>query len=134
MMVIWGAPVTHDNDPHRAVMAALDMKTALSEFNRKSMQRGRPEIKIGIGINTGNLMAGYIGSSHTMSYSVIGDTVNTASRLCSSARPGQIIISEDTWLKVKDRFEATPLGDIRAKGKFKPVTAFAVTCSRSLPR
>ena len=132
MMVIWGAPVVHDNDPHRAVMAALDMKTALSEFNRKSMQRGRPEIKIGIGINTGNLMAGYIGSSHTMSYSVIGDTVNTASRLCSSAHPGQIIISGDTWLKVKDRFEATALGDIRAKGKFKPVTAFSVTGHRSL--
>jgi class 3 adenylate cyclase len=132
MMVIWGAPVAHDNDPHRAVMAALDMKTALSEFNRKSIQKGRPEIKIGIGINTGNLMAGYIGSSHTMSYSVIGDTVNTASRLCSSAHPGQIIISGDTWLKVKDRFEATALGDIRAKGKFKPVTAFSVTGQRSL--
>jgi adenylate cyclase len=113
-------------------MAALDMKTALSEFNRKSIQKGRPEIKIGIGINTGNLMAGYIGSSHTMSYSVIGDTVNTASRLCSSAHPGQIIISGDTWLKVKDRFEATALGDIRAKGKFKPVTAFSVTGQRSL--
>ncbi len=127
MMVIWGAPVVHADDPHRAVMAALDMKTALAEFNRKRLDAGRPAIRVGIGINTGNLMAGYIGSSHTMSYSVIGDTVNTASRLCSSAQPDQILISENTWNHVKDGFDAKPLGKIQAKGKFKPVSAFAVT-------
>jgi adenylate cyclase len=127
MMVIWGAPVGHDNDPYRAVMAALDMKTALAEFNRKSMNAGGPEIKVGIGINTGNLMAGYIGSSHTMSYSVIGDTVNTASRLCSAALPGQILVSEETWAKVQDGFDATPLGKVQAKGKIKPVNTFVVT-------
>ncbi|MFO7715688.1 adenylate/guanylate cyclase domain-containing protein [Desulfosarcina sp.] len=127
MMVIWGAPVLHDNDPHRAVRAALDMHAALAEFNRKSLETGRPKITIGIGINTGNLMAGYIGSSHTMSYSVIGDTVNTASRLCSSAQPGQILVSDHTWRMVQDRFEASPIGRIQTKGKFKPVNAFAVT-------
>lgn len=126
MMVIWGAPVVHDDDPHRAVMAALDMQAALAEFNRKSLDTGRPKIKVGIGINTGNLMAGYIGSSHTMSYSVIGDTVNTASRLCSSAQPDQILISGNLWNRVKERFDATPLGKIHTKGKFKPVAAFAV--------
>jgi class 3 adenylate cyclase len=88
------------------------------------MNTDRSEIKFGIGINTGNLMAGYIGSSHTMSYSVIGDTVNTASRLCASAQPDQILISENTWNLVKTRFDATPLGMIHAKGKFKPVNAF----------
>ncbi|MBR9986721.1 MAG: adenylate/guanylate cyclase domain-containing protein [Desulfosarcina sp.] len=127
MMVIWGAPVAHHDDPHRAVMAALEMKTALAGFNRKSLDKGRPEIKFGIGINTGNLMAGYIGSSHTMSYSVIGDIVNTASRLCSAAKPDQILISENTWNQVKNRFDAETLGQIQAKGKFKPVNAFAVT-------
>lgn len=127
MMVIWGAPVAHGDDPRRAVMAALDMKNALDEFNRKNRNTDRPEIKVGIGINTGNLMAGYIGSSRTMSYSVIGDTVNTASRLCSSARPGQILISENTWARVKERFDASPLGKVQARGKFKPVNTFAVT-------
>ena len=127
MMVIWGAPVVHDDDPHRAVMAALEMKSALAEFNRKSLNTGQPEIKFGIGISTGNLVAGYIGSSHTMSYSVIGDTVNTAARLCSSAQSDQILISENTWNQVKNGFDANPLGKIHAKGKFKPVNAFAVT-------
>ncbi len=133
MMVIWGAPVVHDDDPQRAVMAALDMKMALAEFNRKNHGTSRPEIKFGVGINTGNLMAGYIGSSHTMSYSVIGDTVNTASRLCSSAQPGQILISENTWNQVKGRFDAIPLGKVQAKGKFNPVNAFAVTGIKTTP-
>jgi len=127
MMVIWGAPVIHDDDPHRAVKAALEMKFALAEFNRKRMNKDRSAIKFGIGINTGNLMAGYIGSSRTMSYSVIGDTVNTASRLCSSAQPNQILISENTWNQVQNCFDANPLGEIHAKGKFKPVNAFAVS-------
>ncbi len=132
MMVIWGAPVAHLDDAHRAVMAALEMKTALAEFNRKRLDAGRPEIKFGIGINTGKVMAGYIGSSHTMSYSVIGDTVNTASRLCTAAKPDQILISENTWNQVKHRFNADPLGQIHAKGKFKPVSAFAVTGEKPL--
>lgn len=131
MMVIWGAPVTHADDPRRAVKAALDILAALDDFNRASIDRDRPRIDVGIGINTGNLMAGYIGSSLTMSYSVIGDTVNTASRLCSSAQSGQILVSENTWSQVKEHFEATPLGEIKAKGKFKPVNAWAVTGNKS---
>jgi len=133
MMVIWGAPVAHDDDPRRAVMAALDIGEALEAFNRRSARLGRPELSVGIGINTGNLMAGYIGSSQTMSYSVIGDTVNTASRLCSSAQPGEILISENTWEAVKDHFTVKPLGQIQAKGKFKPINAFAVTARKASP-
>ncbi|PIE67667.1 MAG: hypothetical protein CSA23_02515 [Deltaproteobacteria bacterium] len=129
MMVIWGAPVTHADDPHRAVQAALEIKEALADFNRAGLKIGRPRIAVGIGINTGNLMAGYIGSSRTMSYSVIGDTVNIASRLCSAARPDQILVSENTWNQVKDQFEAVSLGQIQAKGKFQPVNAYAVTKS-----
>ena len=131
MMVIWGAPVTHADDPKRAVRAALDMLKALTEFNRTGVEKGHPRIEVGIGINTGNLMAGYIGSSLTMSYSVIGDTVNTASRLCSSAQSGQILVSEQTWDQVKESFVATSVGEIQAKGKFKPVNAWSVTASKA---
>ena len=81
IMVVWGAPVTHSDDPVRAVRAALDMQAALEKCNASS---GR-ELRIGIGINTDELVAGYIGSTRTMSYSVIGDAVNIASRLCSAA-------------------------------------------------
>jgi adenylate cyclase len=126
MMVIWGAPIAHDDDPIRAVDAALDIQNAMVRFNAKRMHDGAPAIEVGIGINTGNLVAGYIGSTRTMSYSVIGDTVNTASRLCSAAKPGQVIISEKTTKHLKDQFFTEPLDPIQAKGKYKPIKVYAV--------
>jgi class 3 adenylate cyclase len=126
IMVIWGAPVAHPDDPVRAVRAALEIQHELSEFNRRRRSQGFEEITIGVGINTGTLVAGYIGSSQTMSYSVIGDTVNTASRLCSAAQPGQIIISENTHRHIADGFEAVELEPIRAKGKFNPIRVYNV--------
>ncbi|MEZ4527189.1 MAG: adenylate/guanylate cyclase domain-containing protein [Desulfobacterales bacterium] len=107
IMVIWGAPVRHEDDPVRSVRAALAMRDVLSTFNRKRKAEGRQAIRVGIGINTGKLVAGYIGSTHTMSYSVIGDTVNTASRLCGAAGSGQILISESTYSQVRDIFSVT---------------------------
>jgi adenylate cyclase len=126
MMVIWGAPVRHDDDACRAVSAALDMQSSLVEFNKLLMAEEHRQIQIGIGINTGDLVAGYIGSTRTMSYSVIGDTVNTASRLCSAANAGQIIISENTYDHIRDIFEVAELESLRVKGKLKPIRVFNV--------
>jgi len=125
IMVLWGAPVIHEDDPARAVSAALAMQQALVEFNRTRESEGLPPIQIGIGINTGDLVAGYIGSTRTMSYSVIGDTVNTAARLCSAAKAGQVIVSENTYKQVKDDFDFAAIDEITAKGKSKPLKVFA---------
>jgi adenylate cyclase len=126
IMVIWGAPVRHDDDPHRAVKAAIEIQHALVIFNQRRQEQGKPPIQVGIGINTGELVAGYIGSSRTMSYSVIGDTVNTASRLCSAAKPGQIIISESTSIAQPVQIAVGPLQPIQAKGKYHPIEVFEV--------
>lgn len=126
IMVIWGAPVRHEDDPIRAVRAALDMREMLTCFNRERKTKGRQAIQVGMGINTGKLVAGYIGSTHTMSYSVIGDTVNTAARLCAAAGAGQILISESTYSRVRDIFTVTRLEPIVAKGKLHPVNVFNV--------
>lgn len=126
IMVIWGAPVPHADDPVRAVNAALEIQRALLEFNRERRRHAQPEIRIGIGINTGKLVAGYIGSSQTMSYSVIGDTVNTASRLCAAAEPGQILVSEPTYRLLGDRFEAAEIEPVHAKGKHEPIRVYSV--------
>jgi class 3 adenylate cyclase len=126
IMVIWGAPVAHGDDPGRAVRAALAIQTELVKFNHYRQAENKPAIKIGIGINTGQLVAGYIGSSQTMSYSVIGDTVNTASRLCAAAKAGQIIISENSRNCVEELFELVEIEAVRAKGKFNPIRAFTV--------
>ena len=79
---------------------ALDMQKALREFNRTRAAEGQEAIRIGIGINTGSVITGAIGSSRALQYTAIGDAVNTASRLCSVAKPGEIILSEDTMLRV----------------------------------
>lgn len=126
MMVIWGAPVSHDDDPVRAVRSALEIHAELAEFNKERLAAGKQEINIGIGINTGSLVAGYIGSTRTMSYSVIGDTVNTASRLCSAAKAGQIVISENTFEKINNSFAVDEIEAIQAKGKNKPIRVYNV--------
>ncbi|MGO9021575.1 MAG: adenylate/guanylate cyclase domain-containing protein [Syntrophobacteraceae bacterium] len=122
IMVVWGAPVAHSDDPRRAVQAALDMQAALDRYNAARKQ----PIRIGIGINTDRLVAGYIGSTRTMSYSVIGDAVNIASRLCSAAGPGQVLISENTYRKVRKHFDAIELDPVKAKGKSTPLKVFGV--------
>jgi adenylate cyclase len=126
MMVIWGAPVTHSDDPVRAVKAALEIQKALVQFNQKRCDQGQYPLNAGIGINTGELVAGYIGSTRTMSYSVIGDTVNTASRLCGAAQQGQVLISEFTWPLVKNRFTAVALQPLRVKGKQDLLSVYEV--------
>ncbi len=127
MMVIWGAPISHPDDPQRAIRAALEMNRALEEYNAERKRKGLAPIAVGIGINTGNLVAGYIGSSRTMSYSVIGDTVNTAARLCDAARPGEIIISDQTRQAVgRGRFRLEAKEPINAKGKDQPIKAWRV--------
>lgn len=126
IMVIWGAPISHNDDPRRAVHAALDMLSVLSGYNESRVSRGQPPIHIGIGINTGELVAGYIGSTRTMSYSVIGDAVNVASRLCSAAKRGQILISENTWKEVSEHFQTSELAPLHVKGKSQPLKVYSV--------
>lgn len=126
MMVIWGAPVAHDDDPVRAVKSALEVHEVLNEFNFARISQGEIPIEVGIGINTGEVVAGYIGSNRTMSYSVIGDAVNIASRLCSAARPGEIVISEYTHHLIQDEFTAKERKPVVAKGKKQAIRAFSV--------
>lgn len=126
MMVIWGAPVTHTDDPTRAVKAALDILKALEDFNFNRISKGGAPIEVGVGINTGEVVAGYIGSNRTMSYSVIGDTVNTASRLCSAARPGEILISDNTRRIVQNQFKMKAIEPVQAKGKRNAIKAYRV--------
>jgi len=127
IMVVWGAPLTHPDDPIRAVKAALDMQSAMDRYNKT----GRREIHIGIGMNTDELVAGYIGSTRTMGYSVVGDAVNIAARLCSAAGPGQILISETTYREVHEYVDVVQFDPIRVKGKSKPINVYGVIGSKT---
>jgi adenylate cyclase len=117
IIALFGAPVAMEQAEVKAVQCALDMLQVLSEFNRTRLAEGQNEIKIGIGINTGTVVTGAIGSSRALQYTAIGDAVNTTARLCSVAQPGQVILSEATFRKVQGRIAAVPLPPVRVKGK-----------------
>ncbi len=131
IMALFGAPVAHSNDPYRAVKTAIDMLKVLAEFNSRRLAAGEDEIKIGIGINTGDVVAGYLGSSKALEYTVIGDAVNTGARLCSLAKSGEIIISHTTYNRVKDSFDVVELPPTSVKGKSKPLKIFNVIRERT---
>ena len=132
IMALWGAPVAHPDDPALAVQCALEQMRVLGEFNRGRVSSNLPPLSIGIGIHTGPLVAGYIGSSKALSYTVIGDTANTSARLCGIAQTGQIIVSETTYARLGGRFEYQELPPAHVKNKENALRIFNVV--RENPR
>ncbi len=130
IMALWGAPVAHPDDALRCVSCAIEQMEALGRFNRKRVELNVPPLAVGIGIHTGPLVAGYIGSSKALSYTVIGDTANTSARLCGIAAAGQILVSEGTLARLQNRFEYDELPPAQLKGKEKPFRVFNVKSYR----
>ena len=126
IMALWGAPVAHPDDALRSVSCALEQMEALGKFNRLRIDAGAQPLAIGIGIHTGPLVAGYIGSSKALSYTVIGDTANTSARLCGVANSGQVLVSEATLAKLNGKFVYEELPPAHLKGKEKPFRVFDV--------
>jgi adenylate cyclase len=126
IMALFGAPVDMPDAPVHAVRCAVDMQKALREFNRTRIAEGLDPIKIGIGINTGRVITGAIGSSRTLQYTAIGDAVNTASRLCSIAKAGEIILSDSTMRRVAEHVDSVQLPPVRLKGKEQEQQIFNV--------
>lgn len=126
VMALFGAPFNAEDDALRAVKAALAMKQKNLEMNELRKLENQPTFDIGIGIATGEVIAGYIGSPERMDFTVIGDRVNTASRLCSIARAGQIVIADTTYQLVKDHVHLASIGPQALKNKAKPVDAYEV--------
>lgn len=116
-MAVFNAPFDLDDYIYRAVCTALDIAAGSDELEKKLMERFGKSVSFGIGVNCGQAVVGNIGCEFRMDYTAIGDTVNTAARLESNAKRGQILISNDVYEAVKDRIEATEIGVIPLKGK-----------------
>ena len=121
LMVLYGVPIESENDPQKAVDTAKQMFLKLKEFNEVNKSRGFPKIKIGIGINYGEVISGNIGSDRQMNYTVIGDNVNLAARLCSHAKSSQIVISKSVFEKIDDKSDFKKMEAIELKGKSKKI-------------
>jgi len=130
IMALFGAPVAHEDDAYRAVKVAVEQLKVLRTWNEKRVAAGQPDVQVGIGINSGELVAGYLGSSRALEYTVIGDVVNTAARLCSKAKAGEIIISRDTYDRVQRFFITEELPPAMLKGKAQPLQTYRVIGER----
>ena len=128
LMAVFGAPVPREDDAVNAVKAAVRMRVALAHLNVKLIERGLAPLRTGIGVHTGEVIAGNIGSEKRMEYTVIGDAVNLASRLESGTKSlgVNILISEDTYQLVKHEIEARQVKEITVKGRAQPVMAYEV--------
>jgi class 3 adenylate cyclase len=131
IMALFGAPIARADDAARAVRTTVEMQRALARLNRMWETRGQPVLHAGMGVNTGSVTAGNIGSSKRMDYTVIGDAVNLASRLCANARGGQILVSESTFRELNGALPARRLEPILVKGKEAPVEIYEILWDES---
>jgi adenylate cyclase len=134
VMALFGAPVAHEDDPARACRAALGIQTFIGEFSAQCEREAGLKLQMRIGVTYGLVLAGGVGSDVKMDYTVMGDTVNLASRLEGAAAPGSVLVSEEVYRHAQHDFEFGPALQLQVKGKEKPVTAFALLREASAVR
>tara|TARA_S200000501_G_scaffold174266_2_gene164009 strand:+ start:11415 stop:13445 length:2031 start_codon:yes stop_codon:yes gene_type:complete len=126
LMIVFGAPISNKDDTKRAVNTALDMQSKVKTINKARTKKGADPVYIGIGVNKGLAVSGNIGSDERMDYTIIGDTVNLGARLCSVAKPNEILISQSVYSDIKNGFKCKTLEPIRVKGKKEKVLVYSV--------
>jgi class 3 adenylate cyclase len=133
MLAFFGAPVAHEDDPERAIFAALDMLEATAEFAAQLKATHGIDFQIRAGINSGPVMVGNVGSDLRYEYTALGDAVNVAARMQTAARPGTILVTEMTRRLTGDTFDLEDLGEIEVKGKTEPIHVFRVLGRKADP-
>ncbi|HUF49716.1 MAG TPA: adenylate/guanylate cyclase domain-containing protein [Longimicrobiales bacterium] len=131
VMALFGAPLSAPDDAVRAVRAAVRMRDAIAQLSRERSTRGDVGIAVGIGINTGPVVAGNMGSARRLNYTVIGEAVNVAARLCSAAQPNEILIGEATYRQLDGAADVRDAGERQLKGLSRAVAVYVVAGLRS---
>ena len=127
LLAVWGAPLGRPDDAWRAVLAAVEMQQAIDELNQRWSASARPTFKIHIGLHTGRVAAGLIGTDAYLQYATVGDTTNVASRICTLAGPGEIVVSATTRGKLADTgLTLEELPPVQVKGKAEPLVLYRV--------
>ena len=127
ILAVFGVPKKQDDDPARAVACGIAMQNALLELNEEIIQEGYPTLEMGIGINTGSVIVGNIGSEVRVKYGIVGAAVNIASRIESNTVGGQVLIGESTYRLVKEFVTADPPHTVMMKGLKRPLVNYPVT-------
>lgn len=129
VMALFGAPVAHEDDPERAIRAALELRDHIAAINRDL--QGEPEgtaplLSVHVGINTGVVRAGTVGADRRRDYTVLGDAVNVAARLEAAAGSGEVIVGESTYRLTRHAVAFEPVGELSLKGRGQPLAAYRV--------
>jgi class 3 adenylate cyclase/tetratricopeptide (TPR) repeat protein len=133
ILAFFGAPISHEDDPVRAARAGLDIIAGFKTYQQVIQERFDLPITVRVGINTGTVVVGAVGSDLRMEYTAIGDAINLAARMEQTAAPGTIQIAEDTYKLIAPVFEVEALGGIPVKGKREPVNSYRVLKRKASP-
>jgi class 3 adenylate cyclase/tetratricopeptide (TPR) repeat protein len=134
ILAFFGAPIAHEDDPQRGVMAGLDIIAAINGYAEQVLDDWLIDLKVRVGINTGLVVVGAVGSDLRMEYTAIGDAINLAARMEQTAEPGTINVAEDTYKLVSHLFEFEALGEMEIKGKQAPVRVYRALRRKQRPR
>ena len=132
IFAFFGAPTAHEDDPERAVAAGLAIVEGIAPYRRELLEANDLDLNVRVGINTGAVVVGQVGSGTAVEYTAMGDPVNVAARMEQTAEPGTVQITEETERLVRGRFELEARGSIEVKGKSEPVTAYRVIAGTGL--
>lgn len=130
LLAFFGAPIAHEDDPRRAILAGLEIVEGIHAY-RDELPVAAHDLDVRIGINTGLVVVGTVGSDLRLEYTAIGDAINLAARMEQTAAPGTVRIADDTFRLIAGQFAVEPLGGIEVKGKSQPVSAYRVISRRS---
>jgi predicted ATPase/class 3 adenylate cyclase len=133
ILAFFGAPIAHEDDPQRAVLAGLDIVAGIALYREQVRQRWGIDFNVRVGINTGLVVVGVVGSDLRMEYTAMGDAINLAARMEQTAMPGTVQISQDTYKLVAPLFDCEELAPLAVKGKAEPVKAYRVLQRKLMP-
>ena len=131
ILAFFGAPIAHEDDPERAVLAGLEIVEGIEPYREETRERWDLDFSVRVGINTGLVVVGEVGSDLRMEYTAMGDAVNLAARMEQTAQPGTVQIAEETHRLIAPLFEFEALGEIEVKGKQEPIHAHRVLAKRA---
>ncbi|MEE9216611.1 MAG: adenylate/guanylate cyclase domain-containing protein, partial [Anaerolineales bacterium] len=133
IMAFFGAPLAHEDDPERAVLAGLAIIDEIGPFGEKVRKELDLEFNVRVGINTGHVVVGDIGTDLAMEYTAMGDTVNMAARMEETAEPGTVQVSEETYRMVAPLFDTVALEGVKVKGRQEAVQTYRIVAPKSKP-
>jgi class 3 adenylate cyclase/predicted ATPase len=133
ILAFFGAPIAHEDDPQRAVLAGLDIVASIDPYRKETKRQWGVDINVRVGINTGMVVVGAVGSDLRMEYTAMGDAINLAARMEQTAVPGSVQIAEETHKLVAPLFEFEDIGGIEVKGKAAPIPAYRVLGRKAAP-